>query len=668
MNGNDTPQDTSSVSTAETGERARDLSSNKGESAESGARCLACLFKTENSEGKHVADLSNGTEKILLFQEQGKKSSFLLEPKDVKTPFYTAEKPANVIIERENRHLLNDGTFFLGGFQMISTAKNVEIFLTDKDGKEGYLTTSKGIPFNKEDTSAPWHKAICVVPGGPRPILRLRIKLLSLRPSETMTAKLKFMKITARIAEPPSPTSQSNLQAELPHAERAASPGIAPVASSRASAPSPRQRSVFFATPEAATDPHYSRTQQPVANGSVPVTQSDLGSAMAGISFLVRSTGKGIEEKVDEQTEKFNFFLSRMEQQMISVQSTLVNQQQLIQENQKVIIRQQLMIQNQGTHLRNLLKQQEDLKVRVQSLQADMSILRYQRFDSSKNSQKVKGVDSPDDDQVNDSPPPVVEEEGPAPVDDMYDFDDTVSSGIVDGPAPEYEYTYGMRGRESEIREENVHLKNLIRKTAQEMDQKPMSCGAMDATRSMACGPIPLTSNRLFSRNRMDSDKETRIEDPEAAGCRALPLPNDKIFFNGMMLSNEELLFMKSKAASRESTLKSKDTSDKVEFGGRNDNGEADDDCCVNIEVTLVDEGQHNRALAEDSSVDSSTGGNDDNDEESETVATGNIRKDDEEEQDLNPLDEKKEMDPMDSPDFEGLILDLQNHQNKYQM
>jgi hypothetical protein len=120
-------------------------------------RRLTCYFKTEDGNGEMIPDVSNITEKVFFLQEEGKKSSFLLEPdkdKESSNSFYTVQKPANIVIEHTN------GTFFLGGFQIVSTAKSVEIYLTDKEGKETYLTTSKAISFNKEDTTAPWHKGM----------------------------------------------------------------------------------------------------------------------------------------------------------------------------------------------------------------------------------------------------------------------------------------------------------------------------------------------------------------------------------------------------------------------------------------------------------------------------------------------------------------------------
>ena len=120
-------------------------------------RRLTCYFKTEDGNGEMIPDVSNNTEKVFLFQEEGKKSSFLLEPdkdNDLANPFYSVQKTPNIVIEHTN------GTFFLGGLQLVSTAKSVEIYLTDKEGKETYLTTSKAITFNKEDTTAPWHKGM----------------------------------------------------------------------------------------------------------------------------------------------------------------------------------------------------------------------------------------------------------------------------------------------------------------------------------------------------------------------------------------------------------------------------------------------------------------------------------------------------------------------------
>jgi hypothetical protein len=333
-----------------------------GEAPDEAGPRLKCSFTSGNEDGSDINLSSDCYEPLetYLVQEKGKKSSFLLE-----TPTPTA--PSIIVIENETPHSV-DIPFFFGGFQLVSTAKGVEIFLTDNEGKETYLMTSKGIPYNKEDTSSLWHKAICVVPGGPRPISKLRMKLLSVSSGKVTAVKLQSLKLTARIAEPMNPTGDSNsprqqeISTEVAGKKTFGSPAASPSRSHQTSPGKPRQL--------------------PGSPGSAPITQSDLGAAMAGLSFLARSTEKGIDEALKEQTNRLEQHVeshfTRMEYQMYSLKSVILAQQQLLQENQRIMQQQQQRIEDQSGHLRELVKHQGDLQVRVQALQADVSILRCQ--------------------------------------------------------------------------------------------------------------------------------------------------------------------------------------------------------------------------------------------------------------------------------------------------
>jgi hypothetical protein len=84
----------------------------------------------------------------------------------------TIVKPAHLKFEyRSNPDVDATSPFFLEGFQLVSNEKHVELYLTDKEGKETYLMTSKGI------------------------------QLPSLKPKDATLAFLQSMKITTRIPE-----------------------------------------------------------------------------------------------------------------------------------------------------------------------------------------------------------------------------------------------------------------------------------------------------------------------------------------------------------------------------------------------------------------------------------------------------------------------------------
>jgi hypothetical protein len=93
--------------------------------------------------------------------------------------------------------------FYVGGLQILSTAKSVKVYLQltkhtirnhipidgdNNDDAETYLTTCKGIPIqsssnsNEENTTdtttntTTYYKAMCVIPGGPRPVVAVRLQ------------------------------------------------------------------------------------------------------------------------------------------------------------------------------------------------------------------------------------------------------------------------------------------------------------------------------------------------------------------------------------------------------------------------------------------------------------------------------------------------------------
>lgn len=79
--------------------------------------------------------------------------------------------------------------FYVGGFQLISNAKQVQVYLqrpgdNNDSQKDSYLTTVKGIKTNVISNTGKQQqqlfKAMCVIPGGPRPVTAVRLELQSL--------------------------------------------------------------------------------------------------------------------------------------------------------------------------------------------------------------------------------------------------------------------------------------------------------------------------------------------------------------------------------------------------------------------------------------------------------------------------------------------------------
>lgn len=253
--------------------------------------------------------------------EDGKKSSFLLSESS------TIPHPASVDVRyvQPSSPTENPQIFFLGGFQLVANAKSFEIYLTEKDGKESYLTTSKGIVQPKGENGEEWQKAVCVIPGGPRPILKLKIKLLSLKPTGSSQAKVRSLKLTARLPEKAT-TAKSN---------------------------APRSNAPTLLSPTEGVPP--------IGGSFNHITTDDLGAAMASMSILARSTESSIESSL---TEKFNHLdksiqtrCSVLEHHIGELVSVVSAQRTAIEKQAKLLEVQQEQIRNQAQQMEQLIGQ-----------------------------------------------------------------------------------------------------------------------------------------------------------------------------------------------------------------------------------------------------------------------------------------------------------------------
>jgi hypothetical protein len=214
-------------------------------------------------------------------QEEGKKSSFLLELNDAAGEI---RKPAHVILRAGD-------SFLFGGLEFVSNARNVEVYLTEND-KETYLTTSRGLLVSGDDNPHRF-KCIVVCPGGPRAVTRVHLKLLSLKPESCTAATLHMMKLKGRM--PPSNQEKGNTQ--------------------KTSAPSSTETS------------NLSTEMAPPG-----LTQADMGAAMTGVAMLVRSVESSLLESVkvalDKVERRLGARLDRIEQYLIMQQQSALLQQQ----------------------------------------------------------------------------------------------------------------------------------------------------------------------------------------------------------------------------------------------------------------------------------------------------------------------------------------------------
>lgn len=486
---------------------------------------LTCYFKSrsEATDGETVDSVSR---KAFLFQETGKKSSYVLqqqiespgnEVKDANNPatqrdnidYYSIPKPSHFVVEHVHPNSNTSSHFFFGGFQIISTKKMFEIYLTSQVGKEIYLMTCKGIPYKKEDTTAisaaavqpkpqKWYRGICVVPGGPRSISKLRIKTIGSNSEDDM---ILYMKLTARIAENPSPLAPVSVPAPAPAA----------IINSNTNRKSKRVDQKAL-----------NHTFAPITNNAgEALTQSDLGAAMAGLSFMGREIEKNIAELLKEQSKKIEMHtescFSKIELDLRDLKSTIITQHQSIEENQIIIKEQNRIMENQGSQINKLLNNEEDLKVRVQSLQADISILRYQ---VPKNVD-IGGGNVDDDDDVRNNPGPITA--GIDPRNTVLSVDDIKDSFITSKAVNEStDCTTGERNgkdetcqnsisdEERDIKIENIHLKRAIKNTAKIVAEPVAGCFPMMGDTE---GEV-----RLDLKN-VEEKREIKIDGKPFGGC-----------------------------------------------------------------------------------------------------------------------------------------------------
>jgi hypothetical protein len=317
---------------------------------------LHCVFLNDDPSNhiKQVQVNNNVSESITLSQDVGKKSSFIL-------PAFTNNNNNHLAIPTPAHMILEyrvDGKpqiFYLGGFQLVSNARHVEVYLSDNQGKETYLMTSKGISFEGD-----YYKAVSVVPGGPRPITRLHVKLLSLRPmtGET-TAKLQSLKVTARCPESSSSSSSSG------------------ETTTTATTTTSDNKTT-------ANNSSYSSSYS--SSSSPPLTQSDLGAAMASMSIMARSTENHLEQTLQDRFTSMEQNLgvrwTKMEHHILQLTSVVVSQKQVMLEQNGLVIKQQHKLVDQGNVINELMVQQTELLQLTQKLQRDLETMQQDQKES----------------------------------------------------------------------------------------------------------------------------------------------------------------------------------------------------------------------------------------------------------------------------------------------
>ena len=136
------------------------------------------------------------SKKQLWFElEEGKKASFVLV-KDSSVAHNTIHidqhllemdlKPAVILIDccTTSFESCDPLPFLFGGIDMTSNARTVEVYVTDEQGKETYVTTSKGMKVPDRNNV---FSIIMAKSGGPQRVISVKLKLLSLpKPNKTV--------------------------------------------------------------------------------------------------------------------------------------------------------------------------------------------------------------------------------------------------------------------------------------------------------------------------------------------------------------------------------------------------------------------------------------------------------------------------------------------------
>lgn len=261
---------------------------------------------------------------------------------------FSARDPAEAIIS-------SSVVWAVGGFQLTSNAQNVKVFLTSKE-KEDYLTTVKGLPSGSDFDNQKMFKALCVIPGGVRPVSRIRLVFENLENSgrtqddscgNESKLKLHWIKLTARLVVQSVDQNTQTLanqdnssmatQSLFGNSKLSFTPlsKTAPPAQNRNSMADAVKLMGNFEAAKAAIDGNInnrssmmSSKQQPDTNGEPLATVSDLSASMAGLNFSLRSTEDRILKRIEISQATFQQQLIQQQQQYIGYLNTVIQQQQ----------------------------------------------------------------------------------------------------------------------------------------------------------------------------------------------------------------------------------------------------------------------------------------------------------------------------------------------------
>jgi hypothetical protein len=340
--------------------------------------------------------------------DETKKSAFWLDEVEEKGVVREVAAPAECRIECMPTPLTSASSqeLYVGGFQLVSNAKMIEVYLND----DQYLTTCRGIPSGEHrpeggsDGVAPnttiYYKAVFAVPGGPRSVRNVVLRLRSLAPKDQQVARLVMMKLTARLA----PDAADSQRATATSSGETATVVGASLPTSPDTQPSP------VAAPSLITDASVASTSHSAEAGR-PSDVVDVQAAMMGLSLML----KGTEDRVVRSTAdkvcrelkpcfaamqaQLQSLAAAMTNQLIPIHAAMAQQQQLIESQQAMLLR----LAEQQSELKKLLLQRQGDSAATHTGETALGQVEPAVVDSERETDRVtfdRGTSGGDDDDA----------------------------------------------------------------------------------------------------------------------------------------------------------------------------------------------------------------------------------------------------------------------------
>ena len=357
-------------------------------------------FTFTNHPDKLRSSPSNEERKSAWFQQEGTKPSYLIQVRPSSSPSSsTMEDDCSCPCKDQSAHALidcraDDGEgqvsevapssgsllFRYGGMELVTNARNVEVYTTDEGGKEKYVFTSRGIRHRTDDDrdSLPgteWYKFVIVNPGGAKTVMGVRMKMLSVKPSGCDVVRVLLLKVKCKLPEvevtagpeakniitvPPGAMGSSGI-GRTPQEKMAVSGGI--------DAPLPfagSGRSSFL-------------------GDSDPTGDANIGAALAAVTMMVRSTEERVVKAMSEGLRSLDASMSarlkRLEMHVQTVSAVMGHQNEKANEQRRVIDEQKIMIETQRAMMEKIVENQMKLLQSIEEMKPAKTKARLMKDD-----------------------------------------------------------------------------------------------------------------------------------------------------------------------------------------------------------------------------------------------------------------------------------------------